>query len=68
MTIKIFSLASLTIPFLIGSINFFSCQKRISLVVNEPLIAIGEQDTTTMLAQDSVTLDANFKNSTVYDK
>jgi hypothetical protein len=43
--------------FLIGSITFFSCQKKISLVRNEPPVAGAGSDTTIILPQDSVSID-----------
>jgi hypothetical protein len=57
MTKKIFSFTSITIPFLIGGISFFSCQKKISLVMNEPPVASAGRDTTVTLPQDSVNID-----------
>jgi K319-like protein/Kelch motif protein len=54
---KIFSLRSITIPFLIGSITFLSCQKKLSMPMNEPPVAIAGKDTTIILPIDSVTLD-----------
>jgi hypothetical protein len=57
MTKKLFFLASITAPFLIGSITFFSCQKKISTIINEPPVANAGRDTTIVLPQDSVSLD-----------
>jgi len=57
MTKKIFSLPSITISFLIGGITFLSCQKKLSMPMNEPPVAKAGRDTTIILPTDSLTFD-----------